>query len=411
MEPTAEASSRASPARSSRRFPLSDRTGGGGRALALAIGTGLALVVFQVQLVGRALTVETFRNDFRLYVGAARLGLGHGYSHVYDLDLQRQAVDALFPRANYQPFVSPPLDAWLATPLAGLPFSAGLVVWTVFLGSCVLLTWLLIAPGWGADRIAHLLLAVGFLPLGFAVSVGQLAPVIGLSIAVSYVLLRRGRPELAGVALLAVWLKPQTAILVAPALLVAGQRRTFVSWLLASAAVGLVTAATLGAHGIAAYRSALLVAGQWDLMRRFSLPGQPFWGFASPGVSLVVAAVTLVLARRHRHDLGMVMAAGLAGSLMFSPYLGVQDLSLLVPAAWLAWQGRLSAWHLALSAAVYAVLECSLLLGPGPVLVAEVTWLGSLWLLPVAPGPAAPTPGIARPQMPPALLPAVQPGS
>ena len=362
-------------------------------------------------LVFSAVTTESFRNDFRLYVAAAHLGLKHGFARIYEIDLQRQAVAGLTGTdLNYQPFISPPLAAWLATPLAPLSYQVGLLVWTSLLVICTLGTWWLIAPGHGGVRVAHLLLAVGFVPLGFAVSVGQLAPVIGLALAAAYLLIRADRPGLAGVALVVVWLKPQDALLVAPALLVSGRVRPFLSWATASAVLGLVTLASLGGPGLAAYRALLAQAGGWELMQRFSLPGQPFWGAWGTLVSLAVAVVTLVAARRQRADLGLVMAAGISGSLLLSPYLGLQDLALLVPAAWLAWRQGAPGWHFALAAVGYTVLELSLLLGPGPVLVAEVSWLLSLGLLrrdrggaPVAPSrgrrsaPAPPRPPGAVP--------------
>jgi hypothetical protein len=395
MESPGEASSPESATPSSRRLPFPGPNRVRGRVYAATIGAGVGLAVFQAQLLVSGLTTEVFRNDFRLYVGAARLGLARGFGHLYDLDLQRQAVEALFPRANFQPFVSPPLDAWLAAPLAGLPFFVGLVVWTAILVVCALLTWLLLARGGTADRLAQLLFAAGFLPLCFAISVGQLAPVIGLAIAVGYRLLRSGRPELAGIALVAVWLKPQDALLVVPALLVSGRPRPFLAWCAATLVLGLATVASLGPDGLAAYRAALGNASQWDTMRRFSLAGQAVWGAATPAVSLIVVAGTLALARKLRDELHLVMAVGLAGSLMLSPYLGLQDLCLLVPAIWLAWQGRVPPWHIAVSAVLYGVLELSLLIGPLPVLLAEVTWLGSVWFLRSGRVPGAPMPGTA----------------
>jgi hypothetical protein len=402
MEPTAGAASQASQDPPRGRFPLSERTGARGRALAAGLGAAIGLLFLQAQIVSRALTAETFRNDFRLYLGAARVGLAHGFASIYDLTLQREAVEALMPAANFQPFVSPPVDAWLAVPFAGLPFTVGVALWTLMLTACVLGTWLLLAPGQLADRMVQLLLACGFLPLGFAVSVGQLAPVIGLGVAAAFALLKRGRPTLAGAALVAVWLKPQAAVLVAPALLVAGHRRAFISWLLTSAALGLGCAAALGPSGIAAYRVALAGAAQWDLMRRFSLPGQVLWGPYWPLVSLAVAAATMAVAWRVRVRPGLVMAAGLAGSLLFSPYLGLQDLCLVVPAAWLAWQDGVPRWHFALSAVVYVMLDMSLVLGPVPVLLAELTWLGSIWLIHADGRPRrSPTQGTGRRRTPP----------
>jgi hypothetical protein len=370
------------------------------------------MALFMAQLVFVAISAETFRNDFRLYVGGALVGLRHGFSRIYDVELQRQAVEGLAGGGNYQPFVSPPIAAWLAVPFAGVPFHTGVLLWTALLVAALVATWWLLAPGRGAEKLAHLVLAAGFLPLAFAVSVGQLAPLIGLSVAAGFVLLRRGRPAMAGVVMVLVWLKPQDALLVVPGLLVAGRVRCFVAWLAASALLGVVTVLSLGPEGITAYIRVLRLAGQWDLMRRFALPGQPFWGPLGPAVSLVPVIVTLAVARLRRHHLGLVMAAGLSGSLLVGPYLGLQDLYLLLPAAWLAWREEAPAWHIALGAVVYAVLELCLVLSPLPVLVSEVTWLLSLHFLGrEQPGTdlaeSIPMPGTG--QVPP--LPAPRPGA
>jgi len=151
---------------------------------------------------------QTFKNDFRLYFGAALVGLQHGWSLIYDPGLQRQAIESL-PAGNFQPFVNPPPMAWLVAPFTAAPFAVALAAWTVLMLGALVATWWLLVGGDRGERLAHLLLALGFLPAGFALQIGQAVPLIALAVAISWALARRDRPWLAGLALLAIWLKPQ----------------------------------------------------------------------------------------------------------------------------------------------------------------------------------------------------------
>ena len=69
------------------------------------------------------------RNDFRLIYGAALTGLEHGYSHLYDLSLQKAVTGTLDAGFYWQPYLNPPPLVWLATPFTLLPFGVAIWLW------------------------------------------------------------------------------------------------------------------------------------------------------------------------------------------------------------------------------------------------------------------------------------------
>jgi len=325
-------------------------------------------------------TEYAVRNDFRLAYAAALVGLRDGYGRLYDLSAQREAILSLGPKFNPQPFISPPPLAWLVTPLTVLPFTAALVVWSLLLIAALLWTWHLLAPGDGLSKAAHLLLWIGVFPVAFGVMVGQPGALAAAAVATAWWLIRSERSVLAGLALSLVILKPQLALLVPVALLVAGYRKTFVSWLVASVVIGVVAVALLGADGVARYRDVLAQTqtAAWDITRRYSISGPLGLGWSLRAAELAVLAVTVVAAWRQRNSPELVIAAGIVGSLLFTPYLGFQDFLMLFVAGWLVIRARPSAMQVGVLVAGYALLELALVVLAIPILVAEVLLLGSL---------------------------------
>src|SRR5262249_20633431 len=131
----------------------------------------------------------------------------------------------------------------------------------------------LVAPGGGPARAAHLALFIGLFPTAFGLMVGQPVVLVAAAVGAAWWLAERDRPVLAGVALSAMALKPQLALLVPLCLLVAGHRRMFVGWLVASAMLVAVALALLGPEGLQRYRDALSLATQWEPTRRYAIAG------------------------------------------------------------------------------------------------------------------------------------------
>jgi len=291
------------------------------------------------------------------------------------------------------------------TPFTVMPFTAALVIWSVLLIAALLWTWYLLAPGEGLSKAAHLVLWVGAFPVAFGVMVGQPGALVAAAVATAWWLIRADRPVLAGLAFSLLVLKPQLALLVPATLLVAGYRKTFASWLVASVVIGLVALALLGGDGVARYRDVLAQTqtAAWDITRRYSISGPLGLGWSLRAAEVAVLVVTLVVAWRQRHNPELVIAAGIVGSLLFTPYLGFQDFLMLFVAGWLVIRAGASTLQVGLLVVGYALLELALVVLAIPILVAEVLLLGSLlWsfrtsgVTDALPGPSMRASGVRR---------------
>lgn len=343
---------------------------------------GLILVGWDLWVPASAfLSQYAVRNDFRLAYAAATVGIHQGSSHLYDLAAQQAAIESLGPGFNPQPFISPPPLAWLVTPLLLLPFSAALAVWTILLLAALCWTWYLLAPPGRFVRAAHLALFLGVFPVAFGVMVGQPGAWVAAAVATAWWLLRNDRPVWAGLVLSLIILKPQLALLVPVCLLVSGHTRTFGAWLVASLVIGLVALALLGPDGVSRYRDVLAQTQTpaWDITRRYSISGPIGLGPALTVVQVVVVAVTVLAAWRHRGGGPEIpMAAGIVGSLLVTPYLGFQDFVMLFVAVWLVLRGGATSWQVGLFVVGYALLQLALVVLALPILLAEAALLLSL---------------------------------
>jgi hypothetical protein len=362
------------------------------RRLWPAVGLLVGLILIGWDLwaaAGTYISQYAVRNDFRLAYGAAIVGLKDGYSHLYDLAAQRSAIESLGPGFNPQPFISPPPLAWLVTPLVLLPFPAALVVWTALLLAALVWTWYVLAPPGRLVKPAHLALLLGVFPVAFGVMVGQPGAWVAAAVATAWCLMRRDHAVWAGIALSLVVLKPQMALLVPICLLASGHWRTFGAWLMASIVVGLVALALLGPEGVTRYRDVLAQTQTpaWDITRRYSISGPLGLGPLLSVTQALVVAISLLTAWRHRRSGPEVpMAAGIAGSLLATPYLGFQDFLMLIVAGWLVLRAGANVWQIALLVIGYVLLQFVIVVLAAPILIAEALLLLSLLLR--APGQA-----------------------
>ncbi|HEV8597114.1 MAG TPA: glycosyltransferase family 87 protein, partial [Candidatus Dormibacteraeota bacterium] len=183
-----------------------------------------------------AYAADRFHNDFTFYVAAARIGVEHGWSAIYDLTLQQVELDAMgsgIKIAELARFISPPPVAWLALPFTALPYPVAYWTWCALLLVALGLTWWLAAPEMGRARVIFIAAAVGWLPVVYGLQLAQPGLLVAFGVAGSYALLRANRPLWAGVALGALVLKPQLAFLVPVALLAARHDRAFLGSVLA----------------------------------------------------------------------------------------------------------------------------------------------------------------------------------
>ena len=278
--------------------------------------------------------------DFHTYLAAARVGMERGWSLIYDQHLVAIEQKWLVPDQIAQPFLSPPTDAWLTAPLIPLPYWVAYWIW-----AAITLAALVAALVWASQRhglerwvIAGASIAPWWVL--HAVNLGQVAPLVATGAVLATRLARERRDLTAGLALSLLYLKPNTALLIPFALLVAGRYRVFASW----AAVGVVIAVAafglMGSQGVSAYLSQLRGplpegANYLTLEGAFGVGG----GLAT-ALRAGIVIVSLAAAFRLRHTPGLVIAVGAIGSLLVVPYLHGSDLCLFSVAAWIVWEER-----------------------------------------------------------------------
>ena len=238
-----------------------------------------------------------------------------GWSHMYDLP----------------PYADAPLVLWLYLPLGQLPHIAANALWAGLMVACALVAWWLAAPGEGLPRYAWLAAVIGSFPLAYTLARGQLSGLLLLVLVVAWRLLRAGRPIEAGVALaLALQLKPTVSILCALALLLAGERRVFVSWLGASLAFLAVYLVVLGPSAPFQY-----VHTARMFLSATRGPALPLLGGPLTGYLLRVPVLAFAASGARRANAQRALAIGMFASLLLSPYGEPYDLLPTFLAAWI----------------------------------------------------------------------------
>jgi glycosyl transferase family 87 len=290
--------------------------------------------------------------DFHTYYAATKVALGQGWSHLYDQAIIAQTQKELVPAQWSQPFLSPPTVAWLTAPLSPLPYRIAFLVWAaaMFLALALALAWA--GTGRGLGRWIAVFGALSTWWVMHAVDVGQVVPLVAASTVVAWRLIRDKHDIAAGLVLAAILLKPNTAILVPFALLLAGRLRAFAAWLGAAVAILILAYITLGANGMATYIEQLMAplprgADALTLHGAFGAAGA-----AALVLRLVILGATLATAYRLRGTPQLVIPAAIIGSLLVAPYLHGADMCLFAAAGWMIWEAhpRL-AWRIPLGAA------------------------------------------------------------
>lgn len=293
---------------------------------------------------------EAIGIDFHTYLAASVVGLHQGWSHIYDQPLVAAAQKQLDPGLWSQPFLSPPTVAWLAAPLMLFPYAVAYVIWAVltFAAFAVALTWAGVSTGTG--RWIAVLGALTPWWVLHAVYLGQVVPLVAAGVVVGWRLLRDKKEIAAGVALSLMFLKPNTAILVPFALLVARRYRAFVSWLAVGGILALTALLLLGMQGVSAYVNELratLPSGADSLTIKGAVGAT---GVVALALRVIIVGAVLAAAFKLRKSPGLVVPAGIMGSLIVSPYLHASDLCLLSAAAWMVWEERPAvAWRATLA--------------------------------------------------------------
>jgi Glycosyltransferase family 87 len=322
--------------------------------------------------------------DFRIFYVAAEAGLRYGWASIYDVATLRSMSKAFPPGQDYitsaLPFIHPPLLAWLVAPLTSLPVGVAYGVWCAVLLAALVWGWHIAAPYTGLRKVALLLLALAIWPVLDAFYFGQPSTLQLALLAAAWWLCVKERPLAAGTALaFATALKPHTVILVPLALAAGGRYRAFVSWAAVSSLFAAAFALTLGPAGLNNWWQAL-VYGQTDSGQSLYTLAYIFGsGPLSYALEALQGAAALVIARRRRHDLNVVFAAGIVGSLAFAFHLHQYDYIELILAAWLVVRSTPPLWHRLWLLAGAATLMALELGQPIPQLAWDLGWLVILW--------------------------------
>jgi hypothetical protein len=289
--------------------------------------------------------------DFRTYLAAGGVGLQNGWPLIYDQVLVAAGQSRIEIKDLWtQPFISPPVVAWLVAPLTLFPYWVAFGIWAVF--NFVILAAALVWAGvsTGIGRWIAVIGAISPWWVMQAMSVGQVVPLVAAGVVVAWRLLREEKDIAAGLALSVIFLKPNTAMLVPVALLVAGRYRAFAAWVAAGGVIALVAVITLGGNGISAYVNLLLgpLPPGADSLTLYGAAG--LTGIAGSIARVLIVAIVLATAFKLRASPGLVLAVAVVGSLIVSPYLHGSDLCLLSVAAWIVWEERTApAWRVSLA--------------------------------------------------------------
>ncbi len=328
-------------------------------------------------------TRDPLANDFMLVFIAVRIGLEHGWSQIYSLPLQHQLFAELRPGAVFndgQRYIAPPPLAWLTLPLAPLGAAAAFYAWTAVSAIALVAAWWLGAPGHGLERATWLIGAVAWYPVLYEVSYGQPALVVILAVVASWRLAEAGRGYESGVVLaMGTALKPQLVLAMPLVLLAAARWRVFGGWAVAIAILAGLSLLSLGASGLADYRSLLAEAQGLPNNRYFTLAyvlGPGPLSYAAEAVTL--GATALVAFAKRRDGYASLYALGLVATAFGTTYWHLQDYAVLLAAAWLFWRTGPPAWQRVWLAAVAIAGELAWPLTPLPLLVALAIWLALL---------------------------------
>jgi hypothetical protein len=339
------------------------------------------LTLFNLYEVWVAIPRKLVESDFRIWYSAGLIGSRWGWQHLYDADMMRRAVEMVWPGSRVLPFPNPPPAAWLMVPFTLLPFGPALFLWTLLSLALVVALSQAFAPPSSWARIAFALSAFGFLPVFVMVEAGPLSPPVLLGIAGCVLLLRRGHQVAAGLVLSLILVKPNVAVLVPPALLVAGQVRAFVAWLAPTAVMVVISVLTLGQHGLEGFVAVEMDFAGMGYYLTYSLAdmlgGSAAYAIAVP----IIVALTLVAARvRRKSDPGLVVAAGVLGSLLINHHLTPADFILLLIPVWVGVAQAQPRHRRVVSAGLWAAGWTTSLGLAWPVAVMELAYIAVLIL-------------------------------
>jgi glycosyl transferase family 87 len=303
----------------------------------ISLATFLAyMTIFNLYQVWSAFPHKLIESDFRIWYAAAEIGPRWGWSHLYDIDIQRIAVESVWPGSRYLLFANPPPAAWVMLPFTLLPFGAALALWTVLSVALLVAVSQAYAGPERWSKAVFVMSALGFLPTFVMVEAAPLSPVVFGAAAACALLLRRGREIAAGLVLSLIIVKPNIALLVPVAILAAGHLRAFVAWLAATVLMGVISVITIGTHGFLSFIAVNLSLYEETYHLNYSLAD--LLGGAAPFAIAAGVTVALLLAAAYTNRKSapeVCVAAGIASSLLINHHLTPADFTLLLIPVWI----------------------------------------------------------------------------
>ena len=324
------------------------------------------------------LQADILDNDLTLVYIGARIGLEHGWSHIYSLPLQHDLFQQLRPHAVFndgERFVSPPPFAWLLVPLGVFGPGVATFAWLAISLAALAVAWWLAAPGDGWTRALWLLGALAWYPLLYSLSLAQPALAIIALAAIAWRLAEVGKPYSAGVVLGLSVIKPQLLLLLPLVLLFAGRWRIVAAWAATAAVFAVVSLAVIGGQGLSDYLALLDEAQHVVNNRYFTLAFILGPGPLSHIAQGAVVAIAVVAAYMNRHaGHARLFALGIVATALGATYWHLQDFAVLVLAAWLFWRERPPLSRAWLLLAIAVAGEFAWPLTPLPLLVGVLGW-------------------------------------
>jgi hypothetical protein len=318
-------------------------------------------------------------NDLTLAYIGARLGIEHGWSHLYSLSLQHEMFKHLRPAAPFndgERFISPPPSAWVLAPVTFFGAAATVYVWLVASVVALVAAWWIAAPGSGRVRMLWLIAALAWYPVQYSVSLAQPDLIVLLAAVACWRLADSGKPYLAGVVLGVSVLKPQLTLAVPLVLLVAGRWRIAAAWAVTVGALAILSVLVIGQEGLNDYRS-LLSDAQHVINNRYFTPA---YVFGAGAVSYLVQAIVFVVGLAGSYfnrssSLARLFALGILTSALGATYWHLQDYAILVGAVWLFWREPAPAWQRWWLLVVAVGGQLAWPLSPLPILIGLTVWL------------------------------------
>lgn len=328
---------------------------------------------------------DPYEQDFRLNYVVAKIGLTYGWSHIYDLDLERR-VAAMFPPPNVidsmHNYVTPPPLAWLVTPFTLLSIRDGYLAWCIFSFVALLFAWWLVAPGRGLAKVTLLLAALALWPIHYTFWLGQTATISIACLALAWWLIERERWAPAGAAIaLAIFIKPQLVLLLPVAILLSGRWKLALYCGLASAVLGAASLAMMGSHGIASYRSSVAYTST-NLIHSVMTYRWFGNGTVATGIEFALGGAALATAWFRRKRMDLVFALGIVGSTASASYLHEYDPAVFILPAWILLGRDLSLPHRIWLLLGFFAAELIAIAIYRPMLVWEAGWIAMLGLEP-----------------------------